>query len=55
MTNTIVTIIIIIIIIATVFFFQIYDIFLMEWIFSTEIKCLFFLIKRNNINSALPE
>ena len=28
------------------FFFPIY-IFLMEWIFSIEIKCLFFLIERN--------
>ena len=39
------------------FFPQIYDIFLMEWIFSIEIEFLFFffLIERINVNSALTE
>ena len=43
------------VIIIIIIFSQIYDIFLMEWIFSIEIEWFFFLIERNNVNSALTE
>ena len=37
------------------FFSEYIYIFLMEWIFLIEINCVFFLIERNNVNSALTE